>query len=42
MPNVAVKSASQTTLARVDDVHKSLLAAIARWDELDSRTTKRS
>jgi ATP-binding cassette subfamily F protein uup len=30
------------TLARVDELHESLLAAIARWDELDSRTTRRS
>src|SRR5579864_1699576 len=29
-------------LARLDEVHKSLLAAIGRWDELDSRTTKSS
>jgi len=29
-------------LARHDEVHESLLAAIGRWDELDSRTTKSS
>jgi len=29
-------------LARADEVHELLLAAIARWDELDSRTAKSS
>ena len=28
----------QLTLARADTVHEELLAAMARWDELDSRT----
>ncbi len=30
------------TLARVDEVQELLLAALARWDELDSRTVKSS
>ncbi len=30
------------TLSRLDEVHELLLAALARWDELDSRTIKSS
>ena len=30
------------TLARVDELHELLLAAMARWDELDSRTKRTS
>ncbi len=32
--------AIRRTLARNDELHELLLAALARWDELDSRTTK--